>query len=448
MNASSDMPTFHSNLNIAGSFQGGVGLANQIIENRLRQQQLDQNYDLQNRQMMMQEQAVQREAEQQKAFQSLAQEAYKQPDLILPQLYARDPLAAQRISDGIQQQYTSQYNTLKLLTDSKAENKQATYDLLKPELQRQFPELQFGDKYSTELNNSLKARAAATKAKMKTNLEFRDTAQGITAFNPQTGESQFTGIAGKPNESSNGGATGALIRQLQKENPGMTTAQALYIIQTGNRSGTKIDASGNVVPMGGATNAKTAVKQAEKLGTDLGEAQAKALANLGNTEDNAGFILKQLDEIKTHPGLKGSVGIKGGGALFGNIGSDKVIPGSPEADFISRMNQIEGEAFLQAFDTLKGGGAITEAEGNKATQARLRMSRATSEKDFIAAANDFEDVVRTGLERQRKQAKGEFGTQIKKEEKANNSSLQEGRTATNPKTGEKIIFKGGKWQPL
>lgn len=413
-------PQFESNLDMAGSFVKGRGIANQIIENRLRQQQLDQNYNIQNRQVALQEQAAQQERQQQQVFQQLAQEAYEKPDVVLPQLYARDPQAAARISEGIQQKYSSQYNTLSLLTkDTKAENKQATYDLLKPELQRQFPELEFGDKFSSELNNSLKARASAVKAKMKTNLEFKDTAQGIMGFNPQTGEATSTGVNARPyaSEGSGGGATGSLVRQVMQDNPGMNFTQALQLVQTGFRQGTTIDEKGNVKPIGGALEAKTAGKQAEKLGTDLGEAQAKAAASLGNIEDNTSFLLGQLAEIKTHPGKKGAVGLKGGGASFANIGSDKIVPGSSEADFIARMNQIEGQAFLQAFDTLRGGGQITEMEGKKATEARLRMNRATSEKEFDKANDEFVDIVKTGLERQRKQAKGEFGGQIKSDKK-------------------------------
>jgi hypothetical protein len=70
-----------------------------------------------------------------------------------------------------------------------------------------------------------------------------------------------------------------------------------------------------------------------------------------------------------------------------------MIPGTPQADFESRLGQIQGAAFLQAFESLKGGGAITEIEGQKATQAISRMNAATSEREFKAAANDFLAVV-------------------------------------------------------
>ena len=39
-----------------------------------------------------------------------------------------------------------------------------------------------------------------------------------------------------------------------------------------------------------------------------------------------------------------------------------------------------------------------------------------------------------------------FGEQ--KETKVDKSGIQEGQTATNPKTNEKMIYRGGKWQKI
>lgn len=188
-------PDGNLGLDASGSFTRGASIASQIIDSRLRREQQELNYNIQDRQVALQEQEAQQKLQQQKAWQQLTQEAYNKPDIVLPQMYAQNPEAASKVSEAIQQRYSQQYNTLSLLTkDTKAENKQATYELLRPELERQFPELEFGDKASAELMNSLKARASTIKAKMKTNLEFRDTAQGIMGFDPQTGETTSTGV--------------------------------------------------------------------------------------------------------------------------------------------------------------------------------------------------------------------------------------------------------------
>lgn len=46
---------------------------------------------------------------------------------------------------------------------------------------------------------------------------------------------------------------------------------------------------------------------------------------------------------------------------------------------------------------LRGGGQITEVEGNKAQAAMLRMNTAQSVDDFKQALMDFQDAVDTGL---------------------------------------------------
>ena len=91
---------------------------------------------------------------------------------------------------------------------------------------------------------------------------------------------------------------------------------------------------------------------------------------------------------KPHAGFKGAVGA-GMGLRF--------IPGTSEKDFQSMYEQVTGGAFLQAFETLKGGGQITQIEGEKGTAAINRMQLATSEEEFINASRDFQAVVRRGV---------------------------------------------------
>ena len=60
-------------------------------------------------------------------------------------------------------------------------------------------------------------------------------------------------------------------------------------------------------------------------------------------------------------------------------------------------DQVTGRAFLEAFDTLKGGGQITETEGVKATQALARLQRTQDPEAFKESLYEFADVVRQGL---------------------------------------------------
>jgi hypothetical protein len=82
----------------------------------------------------------------------------------------------------------------------------------------------------------------------------------------------------------------------------------------------------------------------------------------------------------------------------------RFFEGSDEASYERRQLQVEGRAFLEAFESLKGGGAITEIEGAKATQAISRMNNAQSEVEYVKAARELQEVVRKGVERARKKA--------------------------------------------
>lgn len=99
--------------------------------------------------------------------------------------------------------------------------------------------------------------------------------------------------------------------------------------------------------------------------------------------DKNGKLIQQGTE--PHPGFNSAVG-------FG-LG-ERFVPGTSASDFQSRFEEIKGGAFLEAFESLKGAGSISEKEGEKATTAITRMSLAQSEKEFVAAARDLQDVVR------------------------------------------------------
>ena len=105
-----------------------------------------------------------------------------------------------------------------------------------------------------------------------------------------------------------------------------------------------------------------------------------------------------LKNNKPHPGFAPAVGMGGFGTL-GIPGLAQITPGTDAANFKTLYDQIMGAAFSEAFETLKGGGAITEKEGAKATAARNRMSLAQSEDEFIRAALEYRDIVAKGVER-------------------------------------------------
>lgn len=130
-----------------------------------------------------------------------------------------------------------------------------------------------------------------------------------------------------------------------------------------------------------------------------GEARTTAKLDLPRVVDNARNNLQLIDQMvgsedgktKPHPGFSSAVGLRVPG-----LG---MIPGSDTSNFNVLLDQVKGGAFLEAFNSLKGGGQITEVEGKKATDAITRMQNAQSEKEFVKAAREYQQIIRLGVDR-------------------------------------------------
>jgi len=129
---------------------------------------------------------------------------------------------------------------------------------------------------------------------------------------------------------------------------------------------------------------------------EIGKAQGKAVADLSRITDNANRALQTIEQIRNHPGRNQATG-----AITGQLPG---IPGTSGRGFVNLVEQAKGQTFLEAFNSLRGGGQITEAEGAKATQALARLDRAQTKADFDTALKDLEDVVKSGLARAQRSA--------------------------------------------
>jgi hypothetical protein len=105
---------------------------------------------------------------------------------------------------------------------------------------------------------------------------------------------------------------------------------------------------------------------------------------------NANNALATIDSALNHPGLNAAVGSVD--SKFKSFGPDAV-------GFEASHDQIKGKAFLAAFESLKGGGTITEVEGLKAEQATARLNLAQDEEDYKLALKDLKDVINDVLKR-------------------------------------------------
>jgi hypothetical protein len=144
------------------------------------------------------------------------------------------------------------------------------------------------------------------------------------------------------------------------------------------------DKAGNPIGAPQPKNLQGAAQQ-----TALGKAQGGMQATLPTDLQNAQSTIDQIDQLLKHPGLDSIVG------SFDQFRPNWTL-GSEGKDALARFNQLKGKAFLQAYSTLRGGGAITEVEGQKAQDAMARLDRAQSEPEFRQALQDFREAVQVG----------------------------------------------------
>lgn len=154
---------------------------------------------------------------------------------------------------------------------------------------------------------------------------------------------------------------------------------------------------------------------AKEYGQALGKNRATAEAALPNALQTAEEGIRLIDEMVGKPEIKDASGkviqkaTKPHPGFSSYVGATltpgmRFMEGSDTASYEVRQKQIEGKAFLEAFQALKGGGSITEKEGEKGTQAIMRMNKASNEKEYIAAARELQGILRTGMDRSRAKA--------------------------------------------
>ena len=147
--------------------------------------------------------------------------------------------------------------------------------------------------------------------------------------------------------------------------------------------------------------------------------------------DAKGRIVYDKGAKRAHPGFESAVG-----ASFSKILPGGATPGFDRADFETRFDQVKGSTFLDAYNSLRGGGAIDQKEGEKATAALNRMNLAQSEVEFVRAARDFEEIVKKGVARARTMAQGGAGSSM-------TSAATAAATAPQAKPSERQVTRTG-----
>jgi hypothetical protein len=134
---------------------------------------------------------------------------------------------------------------------------------------------------------------------------------------------------------------------------------------------------------------------APALGTTVSPRVQEARQMLPKIDNQVTTMVNTIDQILNHKGLDYSVGV---------WGKAPTIPGTPQADVRALQDQIQGQAFLQAFESLKGGGAITEVEGKKAEQAIARLQSTQSATAYRDSLKELRGMLQAAQERAYKSA--------------------------------------------
>lgn len=116
----------------------------------------------------------------------------------------------------------------------------------------------------------------------------------------------------------------------------------------------------------------------------IGQGQGKAIVNLPEALRNSEYLIKNIDNLASDEKLSGMTGWQG---YLPNVSSSS-------RRVQSKLDQVQGQTFLQAFSALKGAGAITDTEGAKATDALNRLRTVTQgDEDYVTALREFRDEV-------------------------------------------------------
>ncbi|MBY7348133.1 phage DNA ejection protein [Escherichia coli] len=154
-------------------------------------------------------------------------------------------------------------------------------------------------------------------------------------------------------------------------------------------------------------------KQADvRQKADIARADRQAAAQ--GAVDTFSTALDSLNEIEQSPGLSKAVGIR---SAF------PTVPGSDAANFEARLDTFKAQTFLPMVQSLKGMGALSDAEGKKLSDAVGALSPKMSEKAF----RDSIGKIRNQLESKLSTVKKQFDYQ----EPVQNTPWQQSTTGSN-----------------
>ena len=130
---------------------------------------------------------------------------------------------------------------------------------------------------------------------------------------------------------------------------------------------------------------------------------AKSIASIVPAMDSGIRLTNKLLSALTDPEVVNNLGTPL--SEFKAQLGDSFLAGSPYAEFARVKEQLEDVVFLSERGQLKGGGSITDYEGDKAANASIRMNNSQTPGEFREAAIEFIAATEAAKMRVQKQAK-------------------------------------------
>jgi hypothetical protein len=136
----------------------------------------------------------------------------------------------------------------------------------------------------------------------------------------------------------------------------------------------------------------------ETISKEEGKKLTEMRIALPKTERSANTTLSTIDDLLKHPGFSDVIGMPD---ILTGIYSP---PTTNARDFKQKYEQVKGKAFMAAYDSMRGTGSITDAEGKRAETAIAAISDPyISEKEFKRNAEIFKSTIRNGIDNERMQ---------------------------------------------
>jgi hypothetical protein len=126
----------------------------------------------------------------------------------------------------------------------------------------------------------------------------------------------------------------------------------------------------------------------QKQKTELAQRDMQQQAAV--TKDKSDRFVNMLTELKGHEGFSG---------LFGATITPTWVPGTDAADAKVLFDQVEAMGFMEAIKDMKGMGALSDAEGARASAAFVGIKPQMSEKAAKARIDEVIQYIQKGQER-------------------------------------------------